>query len=142
MRGCILEINYKELGWQSTLFTVLLILIWRLRYYLEKRENRITDNELRNYSRATLTLVIKISFLQRVFYFLSIFLVPKKEYLLKLSWSAVSSLDYWTHLIWWATVQNQQKDTHWSCYWCAWRCVGRGLEAVLLGDKWITWEKG
>ena len=32
MKGCILEANLEGQGWQSRLFTILLILTWELRY--------------------------------------------------------------------------------------------------------------
>ena len=40
MKGCILEANLKEEGWKSRMFTILLILTWKLRYPQKRGVNK------------------------------------------------------------------------------------------------------
>ena len=40
MKGCILGANFEEQGWLSRMFTILLILTWKLRYPQKRRADR------------------------------------------------------------------------------------------------------
>ena len=40
MTGCILEANFEGQGWSSRLLTILLILIWELKYSQKREVNR------------------------------------------------------------------------------------------------------
>ena len=40
MKGCILGDNFEEQGWLSRMFTILLILTWKLRYPQKRRADR------------------------------------------------------------------------------------------------------
>ena len=46
MKGCIIEAHLEGQGWQSTLFTILLILTWELRYPQKRGVNRKREGVL------------------------------------------------------------------------------------------------
>ena len=50
LKGCILEANLEGKGWQSRLFTVLLILTWELRHPQKRGVTRKRGGSFGNFS--------------------------------------------------------------------------------------------